>query len=426
MYEKKVLPNGATLIFIPQKETKAVTALVLFRVGSRYESRELNGVSHFIEHMMFKGTKRRPDTLAISRDLDSVGADYNAFTSKDHTGYYVKVNQEKLELALDILHDLLFHSKYEQDDLGRERGVIIEEINMYEDNPMFYIDDLFEENLYKGSSLGRLIIGPKENIKKVSREEIISYRDSFYQPQNMVVVLAGNLANNPFDKVKNYFGKLGGREGLSSPSFKKFIVSKEKFKEPKLALRYKETEQVHLAFGFPAFSYDDERIYALKLLSTILGGTMSSRLFINIREKQGLCYYINSETQEYKDVGNLKIQAGLDKSRIGEAITLILKELKDILKNGITDEELRRAKEYIKGKTILALEDSSNLAGFFGKQELLHKEVLTPEEKFARIEKVTVKEVEGVARDIIQEKMLRGAIIGPFKKEQKFLDLLKI
>lgn len=425
MYKKEILPNGVRVILIPQKETKAVTALTLFGVGSRYESKKLNGISHFIEHMMFKGTKKRPDTLTISRDLDSVGADYNAFTSKNHTGYYVKVNQENLELALDILNDMLFNSKYDQDDLERERGVIIEEVNMYEDSPMMYIDDLFEKNLYNDSSLGRLIIGPRENIKRFSREEMIAYRDNFYQPKNVVLILAGNLGKNPLELVKKYFGNLE-QTNNNKKTFDKFEIDEKKNIGPKLSIKFKETEQVHLAIGFPTFSHDDERIYALSLLSVILGGNMSSRLFINIREKQGLCYYIHSESQGYHDVGNLRIQAGLDKSRIKEAITLILKELKDVLDNGIADEELKRTKEYIKGKTILALEDSSNLAGFFGKQELLNKEVLTPEEKFAKIEKVTKEEIQKVAKDIIKEERLRGAIIGPFKEEKEFLDLLKI
>lgn len=425
MYQKETLQNGARVIFVPQKETKAVTALVLFGVGSRYESKKLNGVSHFIEHMMFKGTKKRPDTLTISRDLDAVGADYNAFTSKDHTGYYIKVNQEKLELALDILSDILFYSKFDENDLERERGVIVEEINMYEDNPMFYIDDLFEENLYEGSSLGKLIIGSKENIKKISREEMIAYRDSFYQPKNAIVVLAGNLGDSSFDKVKSYFGGFNNHKTRAS-RFKKFIVSEKKFNQPKITLKCKETEQIHLALGFPAFSHDDERIFALNVLNMVLGGNMSSRLFINIREKQGLCYYINSAVQGYGDVSNLRIQAGLDKSRIEGAVNLILKELKNILNNRITKEELKRAKEYIKGKTILALEDSSYLASWFGKQELLYKRVLTPEEKFAKIEKVTAEEVKNVAQDVIAENRLRGAIIGPYKKEEDFLNLLEI
>ncbi|MDD5043400.1 MAG: pitrilysin family protein [Patescibacteria group bacterium] len=424
MYEKKVLPNGAKLIFIPQKETKAVTALVLFRVGSRYESGELNGVSHFIEHLMFKGTKKRPTTLAISRDLDSIGADYNAFTAKDHTGYYIKANKEKVGVALDVLSDILWQSKFSAGELEKERGVIIEEINMYEDTPMIYLDDLFEKNLYAGNKLGQLISGPKENIQRLKREEILGYKNKFYSPENMVVALAGNIGGGDRKLAEKYFGKIKAG-GEVTPTFENFKISPKNFAGPDVAIFYKETEQIHLALGWPALSHDDPRIYALNLLGIILGGTMSSRLFINIREKKGLCYYISAGAETYEDTGHFKIQAGLDKSRIKEAIPLILAEVRKVLNAGVTAAELVRARDYLKGRTILALEDSSALASWFGRQELLCKEVLTPEEKFAKIDEVGSNDISAVAREVFQPDFLRGALIGPFKDFGEFRPLLK-
>ncbi len=421
MFQKTILKNGLRLITAPISGTEAATVLVLFKVGSRYEIEELQGISHFIEHMMFKGTKKRPNTLAISRDLDSVGAEYNAFTARDHTGYFIKIEHDQLELAFDILSDMLFNSKFEEKELEREKGVICEEIRMYEDNPLMFIEDLFEQTLFGNHPLGRRISGTVEKVKSFTRKTMLEYRDQYYQPNNIVLGLAGKFNERSISLVEKYFGASGVKV---KPVFKKFDLRTQKFDKPKIKIQFKETEQVQLALGFPGYSYFDPEIYTLQLLSIILGGYMSSRLFISIREKRGLCYFIKSFVNIYEDTGNLVIQSGLDKARITSAIGAIFEELDKVMRGGVTGEELERAKECVKGRLVLALEDSSQVADWYAKQELLTQEILTPEEKVKKIFAVTAGDIKKVAKEVMQKKRLSVALIGPFKDERVFARFL--
>ncbi len=422
MYKIKTLKNGLRLILSPLKETKAVTVLVLVGVGSRYEQKNINGVSHFIEHMMFKGTKKRPTSLDISKELDGVGANFNAFTSKDHTGYYIKIASDKIELAFDLLSDMIFNSKFELEELNKERGVIVEEINMYEDNPLFYISHLFEETVFGNHPLGWQISGPKQVIKKVTRKQILDYKDSFYQPKNMLVTVAGKFEQNKVNNLANkYFISQIKSKQTKTP--KKIKIEQKK---PQLNLKYKETQQVHLSLGFPAYSYFNKNYYALSLLTIILGGNMSSRLFTEIREKRGLAYYIKADISSYQDTGIFTVQAGLDKQRIDSAIEVILSELKKVRTNGVTSKELKAAKEYLKGKIILELEDSENIADWYSKQELLLHKILTPEQRLKKVFAVNLSNIKRAAADVIKENKLNMAIIGPYKDKKKFQKLLKI
>ncbi len=250
-YRPIVLANGLRVILIPQASTKALTTLLLCRVGSRYESLSQNGVSHFIEHLVFKGTQRRPTTLDLSKALDRVGAEYNAYTSKDHTGFFIKVSSRRAPLALDLLSDMLFYSRFDPAEIDRERGVILEEINMYEDNPLLYCQDLLEELVFgRQHPLGQLIIGPRQVIKKIARPAILNYRDRFYDPANMVLVLAGKLPPAPQKLVARYFNQ--SRQLKKFPAFNKFQLHQSR---PRCRIRYQKTEQVQLALGFPAFPY---------------------------------------------------------------------------------------------------------------------------------------------------------------------------
>lgn len=422
MYKKITLPNNLRVILSPLHETKAVTVLVLVKVGSRYETKKINGISHFVEHMCFKGTKRRPTTLALSCELDQVGAEYNAFTAKDHTGFYVKVNSEKIDLALDILSDIIFHSKFESQELEREQRVIVEEINMYQDNPSMYIESLFEQTLYGSHPLGQLISGTKKSVIKVSRESLTYYKENYYQPKNMVISIAGRIRERQtLELLNKYFIKK--TKNLSFEP-QKFIPFKQQ-KRPKVYLKYKNTEQVHLALGFKGPSYFDKDIDAAYLLATILGGSMSSRLFIRIREREGLAYFIRSNLNVYQDTGNLVIQAGLDKIKVFKALAVILEELKKIKSDGVRKEELKRAKEYLKGRLVLELEDSSFLSEWYGRQEILKEEILTPEERFKKIMEIRAKDIKQVTSKVIRENFLNLAIIGPFRDESKFQRLLR-
>lgn len=421
LYKKTVLKNGTRVIFVPSHDTQACTVLVLFEVGSRYESEALAGASHYIEHMMFKGTERRPTTMDISRDLDSVGADYNAFTGKDYTGYYIKLNAEKTPLAVDMLHDMLFHSTYRADELKRERGVIKEEINMYEDNPIMQAEELLEELVYEGA-LGRTIAGTHKTMDGIGRQALITYRDEYYAPSRMIVVVAGKIGDDVMGLIEKGFGRI--KEPKKEP--RAFAASKLRAGGPRLALKYKDTEQIQFTLGFPGFPYGHPKMATLSVLSIILGGGMSSRLFTEVRERRGLAYSVRSSLSPYQDVGNLAIQAGLTKAKIAEGITVILKELGKVVKSGVTAEELTRAKEYIKGKTVLGLEESSALAEFFAKQELLQRKIETPEEKLAKIEAVTREGVRAVAREIFTEAGMSAALIGPFRDRKPFEKLLHI
>ena len=423
MFTKHEFPNKLRLITVPSKDTQAITVLFLFGVGSRYEEKQINGASHFIEHLMFKGTKKRPTTLDISKELDRVGAEYNAMTSKDYTGYYIKINHQKVGLAVDVLSDMLLNSKFVQAEIDRERGVIIEEINMYQDNPLMYIETLLEEEMFKGNPVSRDVAGPASVIRKITRKQLVDYKNHYYRPDNVVVVAAGKIDKGFMDLLeKKFVSKLRAQE-LECKKFQPFKMNQ---KEPRLKLKYKNTKQVQLDIGFPTFGLHDERKYALNLMSVILGGNMSSRLFTSVRERRGLCYFVRCYPNYYQDIGNIVIQSGLDPSRIEQAIKVILQELEKIKKSGVSDKELKNAKEFLRGKTILNLEDSSHLAEYFAKQELLGGEILTPDQKMKKFNVVTKAEIKTIANQIFQKQYLNLALIGPFKSAAKFNRIMRI
>ena len=429
------LKNGLRVVSVPLRETQAVTVLALVKVGSRYESQNLNGASHFIEHLMFKGTKKRPTTLALSQELDSVGAEYNAYTSKDHTGYYIKLNSSHLELAIDMLSDMLTNSKFESAEIIRERGALIEEINMYEDNPMLFAPAFLEEVMFgKNNFLGQLIIGSKNNIKKITRPALLKFRDQFYHPKNILITICGNFKqNNAVNLTKKYFTSSNSRRPRaasrgstsSTQATQAFKPHTDLQSQPQISVKPKKTEQTQLCLGFPSYHYTHPKIEALSVLNVILGANMSSRLFINVRERRGLCYFIKSDINPYQDTGAFIIQAGLDNSRLPEAVKVIRKELKKLKTQTVKSQELKKAKDYIHGKTILALEDSSDVADWFATQELLTNKIITPEEKLKRISRVTSSNVKQVACDIFKPDKTNLAIIGQSPDKNKLLKLLK-
>lgn len=417
MHKKQTLKNGIRLVTAPLKETQTASLLVLVKVGSRQETKPIYGISHFVEHMMFKGTKKRPTTLDLSKELDGIGAEYNAYTGKDVTGYYIKSDARHLSLAIDMLSDMLLNSKLESDELEKEKGVIVEEINMYEDNPMMFVEEILEEMVFSGSQLGHQIAGSRETVRAVTRASMAKYKNAFYNGSNMVIALAGKFSDKHVKEIKSKFAIKKGKKSKIEKS-----VSVQKFS--KVKIRYKDTEQVQLALGFPSFSQHDKRNYALQLMSVILGGNMSSRLFINIREKNGLCYFIRCWNNLYEDRGATVIQAGLDKGRIDFAIKAIRNELEKI-SAGVTEEELKRAKEFIAGKLALDLEDSMSIAQYYGNLELMGKPLISPADKLKKIMAVKTTEVKSVAQEIFDFHKASLAIIGPFKDEARFLKLLK-
>jgi predicted Zn-dependent peptidase len=422
MWHKAVLPNKLRVITVPMEGTKAITALVLFGVGSRHEALSENGISHFIEHMMFKGTQRRPTTLELSRELDAVGAEFNAYTSRDHTGYYIKVDANHSELALDMLSDMLWHSKFDSTELEREKGVIVEEINMYQDNPTMHVEQLLEETIFPHHPLGRDIAGTAQTVTSFNRQKMLGYRDRFYQPQNGVLIVAGKIDEKTKKLINKYFG-VAPLKKTPAPSFEKFAFGKT---IKKLGLKYKDTDQTHLVLGWPAISYDDERSLPLSLLNLILGGTMSSRLFTEVRERRGLAYMVRSDANRYHETGNVVIQAGVDSKRAPEAVKVILSEVQKIKEQGVTAKELQMAKDNLAGHLVLSWENSSARADWFGKQALLMKTIQTPEEKLAKLNKLKTVDLQKVAKQIFDLKKTRLAVIGPYKKEKEILKWLSI
>ena len=419
----KKLKNGMSVILVPQKGAVSMTLLVLCRVGSRYETKEINGASHFIEHLMFKGTKKRPNTQTISRELDRYGSEYNAYTDKDVTGYYIKMDAEKTALAVDMLHDMLFHSKYDPKEMNRERGVIVEEINMYEDNPRMHIDDLLEEALFPNSTLGWNIAGPRDVIKTVSRDALLAYRDAYYIPERMTIVLSGKIVPGVMALINKTFGTVRATLDSRLPtSFDRFCPP-AKLHDP-IAYQDKNTEQVQLGLAFHGLPMGHDDLAAASLLATILGGTMSSRLFIQIRERRGLCYSIGASHQAREDIGVFSILAGLDKKRMDEAVESILAEVKKTKMSLVTTEELRRAKDHIRGRTMLAFEDSATQAEWYAKQWLFQKKVETPEERMRRFEKVTSRHIQRVAKAIFRPEIMASAVIGPFGKKENVTKLI--
>lgn len=419
-YQKYTFKNGLRLVTVPMANTKAVTVLVLVGTGSKYETKEINGISHFLEHMFFKGTKKRPNTLAIAETLDKIGGEYNAFTSKEYTGYYAKVAGKYLDLALDWVSDIFLNSKLEQKEIEREKGVIIEEINMYLDQPQRYIWKIWEQLLYGDQPAGWLILGEKETIKTIKKQQFINYLKNHYSAKNTVVVVTGDINKNIESKVKNYFKSIN----TGNPKTKNKVIENQT--KPGLLLYYKKTDQTHLRLGVRGYNLLHSNKYVLDILGVILGGNMSSRLWIDIRERHGLAYYVRTGTENHTDVGWLCTGAGIDNKKVNKAIQIILKNYKLIRDKRVSNEELKKAKDFVKGRTILAMEETDEQASFYADQELLENRILTLDEIFARIEAVTVSDIQRVAKDIFKPEKLNLALIGPFKDKAKFERLLKL
>jgi len=423
LYKKTKLANGLRVITVSMENANSVMVLILVGTGSKYEPKNINGISHFLEHMFFKGTKKRPNTLEISETLDSVGGEYNAFTSKEVTGFYAKVDKKHSDIALDWIADIFLNSKFDQIEMEREKGVIIEELNMYLDTPTAYVGELWEKLLYGDQPAGRRIIGEKENITSFDRKKVLDYYKSHYSLANTIVCVAGAITSEDIEKkIGNYFENT--EKGGQTPKDK----TKEDQKKPEILLYEKKTDQTHLCLGVRAFDMFDKRKYALALLSVILGGNMSSRLFIKVRERNGLAYSIHTSADSTTDTGYLVTQAGIDHKNLGKCVELILQEYKDLRDRKITAKELQKAKDYLKGATSLSLDSSDAQASFYASQELFEKEVLTPEEKFKKIDQVSIDDIKKVAEDIFLPEKLNLAVIGPFKKEDenKFKKLLKL
>jgi predicted Zn-dependent peptidase len=420
-YKKITLPNGLRVITAPMKNTETVTVIVMVGVGSRYEGEKEAGISHFLEHMFFKGTKKRPNTLDIAEELDSIGGEFNAFTSKDRTMYYAKVDAKHLSTALDVVSDIYLNSKIDVSEIEREKGTIIQELNMYEDTPLMSIGDVFEKLLYDGNYLGREIIGYKNTIQSFGRKNFVDYMKRFYVAGDTAVAIAGKFnEKEAINKTKKYFS------AMSKGKKPKFQKVREKQIKPKIKIKYKETDQTHFILGNRAFDQDHKDRFALSLLAVVLGGNMSSRLFTEVRERRGLAYRISTGVESYADCGYIATQAGVNHDKLGITIKTILDEYRKISTKKLSPKEIQNAKDFIKGKSIMGLESSDEVAMFLIDQEVRKKKIMSMEEIFKKIDQVTENDILRVAQYVFQNKKLNLAVIGPHKNEKKINELLKL
>ncbi len=421
-FRKITLPNGLRIITVPEDDALTTTVLVLVEAGSKYETKDINGLSHFLEHLCFKGTKNRPKAIDIAAELDGIGAAYNAFTAQEWTGYFAKSQPKHFDTILNVVSDLYLNPVFDQNEINKERGVVIEELNMYEDMPMRRVQEFFLNLLYGDQPAGWDVGGRKEVIQKLNREDFLNYRGKHYLAKATLVVVAGKFdEEEAIEKVKQAFSEIA--EGEKSGKVK----TKETQEKPEMLIKYKDTDQTHLVLGVRAFDIFDKRKYALQLIADILGGGMSSRLFQKIREEMGAAYYVHASSDLYTDHGYLTAASGIDHNKLGDIVRAIVHEFKRLKEDSIPEGELQRAKDHVVGNTMLGLESSDSIAGYYGGQEILLREMITPEEFSQRIQRVTAEEIALVARDIFQNKKLNLAVIGPLKdKEAELQGILKI
>lgn len=417
-YKVNFLSNKVPLITVPIKGAPTATALVILKAGSKYETKENNGLSHFLEHMFFKGTAKRPNTLALSSELDSLGGEYNAFTAKEYTGYWVKVAAPKLPAALDIISDMLLNSKIEAEEIEREKGVIIEELNMYEDNPMMHVEDVFESLLYGDTPAGWETIGTKKNISGFKRGDFMKYLEAQYGAKSMYVILVGGITPEAKKEAAKMFSK------FKKNKWRDKLPVKEIQKIPQLKVSYKKTDQINMSLGVRAYPIGHQDEFKVKLLSIILGGSMSSRLFISLRERNGLAYYVRTMNETYSDSGYLTTQAGVPTAKAKAAVKIILAEYKKITEELVGAKELKRAKDLLQGKSLLQMEATDNLATWYARQAILRRKMMTPGEFLKKVNKVTAAELRAVARKIFTDSGLNLALIGQAKADE-FKDILK-
>lgn len=403
MIVKHTLPNGVRIVAEKIPHVRSVALGIWIGTGSQSERKEENGISHFIEHMMFKGTDKR-SARELAESFDAIGGHVNAFTSKEVTCYYAKVLDQHFSTALEILADMFFHSQFQEEEIEKEKKVVIEEIRMVEDTPDDLVHDLLSEASLSSHSLGYPVIGTVENVQSFTREQLFAYKNKFYYPQNTVIALAGNLPDDYVDQIASYFAYHQGEvpdEQQEKPSF-----------TPNIRVKQKPTEQSHICMGMPGLKMGDDRIYHMILLNNILGGNMSSRLFQEVREERGLAYSVYSYHSAYRDAGLFAIYAGTAHGQEEEVLLIVDRILQDISKNGVKPSELNKAKEQLKGSMMLGLESTNNRMSRLGRNELLLGHHLTLDEILEKIEQITLEEVNQLASEIFtSERSL--AIISP-------------
>jgi predicted Zn-dependent peptidase len=419
-FQKTTLPNGIRLITVPVADHPSVTILVMAETGSSYEDKQTNGLSHFLEHMVFKGTPRRPQATLVSRELDSIGAQYNAFTSNEYTGYYAKVAPGKFDQALDILADMYQHPLFQEDDIAKEKGVVVEEIRMYRDLPQRMAAYTFLELLYGDQPAGWMITGPEENVKSFTRDQLLSYKNSQYVASSTVVIIAGAFdeAMAPA-QIEKAFASVPTTTKKDKPAVTQSQST------PATKTYFKETDQTHLIIGVRSFGINDPRMPIANVMACVLGQGMSSRLFAKMRDGLGICYYVGTDQDVYTDHGTFEISAGVDNSRVKEAIQGILEECNRLRNEPVPADELKKAKDIIASRTLLNLETSDARGEFCAYQEIVKGKIESPDEIIAKIQAVTSEQVQALARELFVDEKLNMAIVGKFKDSSAFKEYFK-
>jgi predicted Zn-dependent peptidase len=421
IYKKTTLKNGLRIITVPMKEAEAVTVMVLVSAGSDYETKEINGLSHFLEHMCFQGTTKRPNTGDISRELDSLGAQSNAFTGEEYTGYYAKAHKKHISKLVDLVSDIYLNPILDEKAMEREKGVVIEEMKMYEDMPHVKSGEVFEELLYGDQPAGWSIIGKENVVRSLTSKQIRDYQSKHYVASGTIVVVSGAIDEKKVVKeVSERFN------GISKSKKHKKIQTTESQSAPSIKIFKKNTDQAHVALGFRTFPIKHKDNVKIKVLEAVLGHGMSSRLFKRLRDEMGICYYVRSGNSPYLDRGYFAVTSGLSKDRVEEGIKAILEEVNRLKKELVSKEELEKAKEVLVGNMYLSLETSDSYADFYAFQDLMGQKIKTPKEKEASIRKVTSKDVQKIANQIFKNETLNLAVVGPFEDSKTFKKILSL
>jgi predicted Zn-dependent peptidase len=416
VFERFTLENGLRVLTAPMPHAQSVSCFVMLAAGSRYETAETNGIAHFAEHMFFKGTERRPTARDIAGEIDAIGGEFNAFTGKEYTGYYVRCAAETRDTALDVLVDMLRNSRFDADEIEREKGVIIEEMNMYFDTPRDFIGGVYESLLYGDQPLGWDIIGRKETVRSATRESFADYTDKWYRPSRMVVGVGGQLGDGLQARLEDLLGDMEAQE-TGSPAPVALNGA------PRVKVHTKQSDQAHLVLGVRSRPLVDPDRYVLQILATVLGGGMSSRLFTEVRERRGLAYYVFGTNHAYTDAGSLYAQSGVDINRIDDAVTTIVEQFRLLNDEIVPPDELEKARNFAKGRFVLQLESPHGTIMFGLRREVLEGRAEEPQAVLDALDAVTAEDVQRVAKEIL-DSGFHLAVIGPFDDAERFEKLL--
>jgi predicted Zn-dependent peptidase len=419
VFERHTLSNGLRVLAAPLPHAQSVACYLMFAAGSRYENAANRGIAHFAEHMFFKGTEKRPSSRDLTTLVDGIGGEFNAFTSKEYTGYYIRCAGEERDTALDVLVDMIRHSKFDPEEVEREKGVILEEMNMYVDTPRDYIGSVYEDLVYGDNPLGWETLGTKDTIRAATRETFLDYLETWYTPRRLVVGVAGAVGDDLLPQLEELLGDLSGNGAGSPPP-----SEQARSTEPRVRIHRKDSDQAQIALGVPSYPLDHPDRYALQLLGTVLGAGMSSRLFLEVRERRGLAYYIYGMNYSYTDAGSLFAQGGVDLARVDEAVSVVAEQFRKIATEPIPADELEKARALVKGRFVLQTESPNGLLLYGLRREVLEGQALEPADYLAAIDAVSGEDVQRVAQDVIGGSGLNLALIGPFDDAARFEQLL--